>query len=229
MENLKIIAFDADDTLWVNEPYYRDIESAFCELLKEYMPQNEVAQELLNTEVNNLSLYGYGAKSFILSKIETIIKISNGKASINLIQHAIDLGKELLSKPVILLDGVEEVLKELSPKYKLILATKGDLLDQQRKLTDSGLEKYFHHIEVMSDKKVADYSKILKHLDCKAEDFLMIGNSMKSDIIPILELDARAVHIPFHTTWAHEEVDNEINNVNFTELENISRLLEIIP
>lgn len=229
MEKLKFIAFDADDTLWINEPYYRETEKAFCEMLEDYMPYDEAAKELLNTEVGNIPLYGYGGKSFILSKIETIIKITNGKASMDFIQRAIDLGKELLSKPVIVLDGVENVLKELSQKYKLILATKGDLLDQQRKLTESGLEKYFFHVEIMSDKKVADYSKILDKLDCKAEEFLMIGNSLKSDILPLLEIGVKAVHIPFHTTWAHEHIDTIIDNEDFTELKNISYLLDIIP
>ncbi len=228
MEKLKFIAFDADDTLWINEPYYRETEKAFCEMLKDYMPCDEAAKQLLNTEVGNIPLYGYGGKSFILSKIETIIKITNGKASMDFIQRAIDLGKELLSKPVIVLDGVEDVLKELSQKYKLILATKGDLLDQQRKLTESGLQKYFFQVEVMSDKKVADYSKILNKLDCKSEELLMIGNSIKSDILPLLELGAKAIHIPFHTTWAHEEVDTIIENDRFTELESIIDILNLI-
>ncbi len=228
MKNIKVIAFDADDTLWVNEPYFRDVENKFCDLLEEYIPKNKISQELLKTEMSNLSLYGYGVKGFILSMIETIIRICDNKADNKLILNAIKLGKELLQKPIELLDGVEDVLASLNGDYKIVLATKGDLLDQERKLLKSGLEKYFHHIEVMSDKKVENYVKLLKHLECKPEDFLMIGNSLKSDIIPVLELGAYAVHVPYHTTWIHESVDVEIDNFKFFEISKISNVLEIL-
>ena len=135
----------------------------------------------------------------------------------------------MLEKPVELLDGVEEVLKELSKKYRLILATKGDLLDQERKLEKSGLTDYFHHIEVMSDKQEANYSKLLNHLDIKPSEFLMVGNSLKSDILPLVNLNAHAIHIPFHTTWAHEQVsEKETNGKAYKTITSLRELLKML-
>jgi len=228
MKNIKVIAFDADDTLWVNEPYFRETEKKFCNLLKDYLPEDAINSELLETEINNISIYGYGIKGFMLSMIETTSKITNNSADLELINKIIYLGKEMLNKPVELLDGVEILLKKLNGDYKLVLATKGDLLDQERKLIKSGLEKHFHHIEVMSDKKADDYKKLLKHLDCSPEHFLMVGNSIKSDIIPVLEIGAKAVHVPFHTTWSHEEVNGSLEHFDFLEVENISEIREFL-
>ena len=186
MKNIKVIAFDADDTLWVNEPYFREAEEKFSNLLEDFLPHHSVQKELFKTEMDNLNLYGYGVKSFMLSMVETIGRITNDTAETKLINKAIGFGRELLNKPVEILDGVEKVLAELNGDYRLVMATKGDLLDQERKLIKSGLEKHFHHIEIMSDKKVSDYAKLLKHLDCKPEHFFMIVNSFKSDVIPVL-------------------------------------------
>jgi putative hydrolase of the HAD superfamily len=228
MKQIKVIAFDADDTLWVNEPNYQETEEKFCTFLKDYLPIESVSKELFSTEMENLSLYGYGAKGFMLSMIETLIRITNHSASLELVQKVIGLGKELIQKPVELLDGVKDVLAELKGNYRLVLATKGDLLDQERKLFNSGLEEHFHHIEIMSDKKTGDYLKLLKDINCKPENFLMVGNSLKSDVIPVLELGSYAVHVPFHTTWAHEEMVNDIKNPKFMEAKNITELLEIL-
>jgi len=228
MKNIKVIAFDADDTLWVNEPYFRDTEQKFCNLLKDYLPEDSVNSLLLETEISNLAIYGYGIKGFMLSMIETVSKITNNSTSLELVNKIIDLGKEMLNKPVELLDGVEILLGKLNGDYRLVLATKGDLLDQERKLIKSGLEKHFHHIEVMSDKKTNDYKKLLKHLDCSPEHFLMVGNSVKSDIIPVLELGAKAVHVPFHTTWSHEEVKESLENLEYLEVENISEIITLL-
>ena len=153
LKNIEIIAFDGDDTLWVNESYYRKTEQLFCELLSDYLPAERVSEELFKIEVRNLAPYGYGAKAFTLSMIETAIRISNGKISANQISEIIKLGKQLIDSPIELLDGVPDVLSELSRSYTLILASKGDLLDQERKLHKSGLEACFHHIEIMSDKQ----------------------------------------------------------------------------
>jgi putative hydrolase of the HAD superfamily len=224
MKDIKVIAFDADDTLWVNEPYFRESEQKFCYLLKEYFTEETINSELFKTEMKNLKLYGYGIKGFTLSMIETISKITNNKGSLELVNKTIELGKEMLNKPVELLSGVEEVLKSLNGDYKLVLATKGDLLDQERKLIKSGLEKHFHHIEVMSDKKSEDYKKLLKHLDCEPEHFLMIGNSVKSDVIPVLKIGAKAIHVPFHTTWSHEEVNRSLKEFDFLEVSSISEI-----
>jgi putative hydrolase of the HAD superfamily len=153
MNKLKVIAFDADDTLWVNEPYFQEVENKFCEMMEDYHPQHTISRELLKIEIANLSLYGYGVKGYILSMIEAALHISGKTISIEAIEKILDLGKEMLEKPIELLDGVEEVLQQLQGKYRLVVATKGDLLDQERKLKKSGLEKYFHHIEIMSDKE----------------------------------------------------------------------------
>jgi len=205
---IKVIGFDADDTLWVNEPYFRETERAVIHLLSDYMNEEALSQRLFETEMGNLANYGYGAKSFVLSLVETALKVSDYRVPQETIGKILELGKELLNKPVVLLDGVRDALDSLySINYRLILATKGDLLDQQRKLSRSGLEGYFHHIEVMSDKKEEDYANLLHHLDIRAEEFLMVGNSVKSDILPVLGIGAKAVHVPYHTTWAHEEID----------------------
>jgi putative hydrolase of the HAD superfamily len=228
MKNLKVIAFDADDTLWVNEVYYQETEKKFCALLADFMPQHYISQELFKTEMKNLELYGYGIKSFILSMIETLISIVGSTASNKLVSRVIELGREMLEKPIEMFDGVEEVLEHLNGKYLLVLATKGDLLDQERKLIKSSLEKYFHHIEIMSDKKTSDYIKMLKRVDCQSENFLMVGNSVKSDILPVLELGAYAIHIPFHTTWEYEKVEIKIENPNFFEAEKIKDVLKFL-
>lgn len=226
--HITTIAFDADDTLWVNEPYFQETEKKFCTLLEDYLPHHAVSQELFKIEMQNLHLYGYGVKGFMLCMVETINKVSNGKASLELVNKAIELGHHLLQQPVELLEGVTETLENLKGRYRLVMATKGDLLDQERKLEKSGLEKYFHHIEIMSDKKVSDYQKLLTHLDCKPENFLMLGNSIKSDILPVLEIGGFAAHIPFHTTWAHEQHENPLEHENFMELKSINEALKYL-
>jgi putative hydrolase of the HAD superfamily len=223
--NIKVIAFDADDTLWVNEPYFQETEKKFCALLEDYLPHHDVQKELFKTEIENLSLYGYGIKGFMLSMIETALRVSEKSASLDIIEKALEYGKELLAKPIELLDGVAEVLEALKGDYRLVVATKGDLLDQERKLKKSGIEHYFHHIEIMSDKKENDYLKLIRHLDIDPSEFLMLGNSLKSDILPVLEIGGHAFHIPYHVTWAHEEVENRIDHPRFGKLETIKEIL----
>ena len=210
-EGIHVIGFDADDTLWVNETYFRDTENKFADLLEKYETKNKIDQELFRTEIKNLDLYGYGIKGFMLSMIECALDLSNNEVSSKTIGALLDLGKEMISKPVELLNGVEEVLKSLKDKYRLIVLTKGDLLDQERKLERSGLSEYFHHVEVLSDKKEKNYSDLLEHLQISPSEFLMIGNSLKSDVLPLVEIGARAIHVPFHTTWEHEEVKEPID------------------
>lgn len=224
-DNIKVICFDADDTLWVNEPYFREAEEQFCSLLEDYLPRHSVSQELYKTEMANLALYGYGIKSVILSMIETVLRVTENTAPPEILSKVIQYGQELLNKPIELLDGVETVLQSLHGKYRLVVATKGDLLDQERKLKKSGLEHYFHHIEIMSDKKEKDYQKLLKHLDCSPSEFLMIGNSLKSDVLPVLALEGHAVHIPYHITWEHERIDHTIEHPQFFQFEAISDIL----
>lgn len=228
-QNIKVIGFDADDTLWVNETYFREAEIAFGKLLSEYETLNTIDQELFKKEIDNLPLYGYGIKAFVLSMVESALEQSNYNISTKAIGAILNIGKEMLDKPVELLDGVEEVLMHFSKKYRLILATKGDLLDQERKLEKSGLTKYFHHIEVLSDKQEVNYSRLLNHLDIKPSEFLMIGNSLKSDVLPLVNIKAHAIHVPFHTTWAHEQVtEEETNGKAYKTIKSLRDLLKII-
>ena len=223
---ISVIAFDADDTLWVNEPFFRESEEKFSRLLAAYESESQVMTILFETEIRNLALYGYGIKGFMLSMIETILTVTEHKATPELFERALAIGKEMFDKPVELLPGVEEVLKKLYGKYRLVVATKGDLLDQERKLKKSGLHHYFHHIEIMSDKQESDYEKLVKHLDCPVNEFLMIGNSLKSDVLPVLAIGGNAIHIPFHTTWLHEHVEDEIVHNNFYQM---TALADILP
>ena len=224
--NLKVIAFDADDTLWDNEAYFLEAENKFCELMEDYLPRHTVSRELLQTEIKNISLYGI--KAFILSMIETAIRISDKTINVSVIEKIIGFGQELLEKPVHLIDGVEDVLSEVKGRYRLMMATKGDLLDQERKLKKSGLASYFHHIEIMSEKKEEDYQKLIRHLDIKPTEFLMIGNSIKSDVLPVLNIGGHGFHVPYHTTWAHEKVDIQLEHPKFRQLTTIKGLLNLI-
>jgi putative hydrolase of the HAD superfamily len=228
-EMIKVIAFDADDTLWINEPYFQATEKKFCALLEDYLPHHTVSKELLKTEIANLSLYGYGIKGFMLSMIETALSVTDKTISMEVVAKAIEYGKELINHPIELLEGVEEVLQQLKDRYRLVVATKGDLLDQERKLKNSGIEHYFHHIEIMSDKKESDYKKLIKHLDIDSSEFLMIGNSLKSDVLPVLALGGHGYHVPYHTTWAHEQVEHTIDHANFKELKDIREILSYLP
>ncbi len=228
IKNIKVIGFDADDTLWVNEPHYQKTEAVFCGLLSDFLPQKELSEALFKTEMQNLALYGYGGKSFLLSMIETAQRISNNRVENHILAQIIMLGKTLLDQPVELLDGVKETLEKLASRdVELILATKGDLLDQERKLTKSELKAYFHHIEIMSDKKVQNYAALLAHLDIAPENFLMIGNSLKSDILPVVELGGYAIHIPYHTTWVHEQVEAVSDSPNYQQMTIISNVLDL--
>jgi len=226
MNKFEIVGFDADDTLWLNESYYRSMEDEFYLLMQDYLGPDKLAQELLQTEVRNIPIYGFGVKSFTLSMIETAIKFSSGKISIDAIQQIVDMGKSILNHPVELLDDVRDVLQALNGRYKLILVTKGDLLHQEKKLRESSLENYFDHIEIVSDKTEQDYQKLIDHLDIPAEKFLMIGNSLKSDVLPVLNIGGHAYHVPYHTTWELEKVHKEIDHPNFKELTSIKEVLD---
>lgn len=206
---LKVIAFDADDTLWSNEPFFQEVERKYTELLSEYGSSKEISAELFKTEMNNLECLGYGAKAFTISMIETALRVSHQQIPAAMIQQIILLGKSLLEMPIELLPGVEETLKALKAesRYRLVVATKGDLLDQERKLKRSGLTPYFDHIEIMSDKTEKEYTRLLQLLQVSPEEFLMVGNSLKSDIQPVLAIGGYGVHIPFEVMWQHEVVD----------------------
>lgn len=224
----KVIAFDADDTLFINEPYFEETEKKFCALMEPWLSRQSASQMLFQTQINNLPLYGYGIKGYMLSMVEASLEISKGTLSSKHIERILEIGKELIQKPIELLDGVEETLAALSPHYKLIVATKGDLKDQQRKLHDSGLGHYFHHIEVMSDKQEVNYMKLLQRIEVEPHEFMMIGNSLRSDVLPVLEIGGYACHVPFHTTWAHEQIDHEVEHENFRALTDIREVLPLL-
>lgn len=225
---IQVIGFDADDTLWVNETYFREAEERFAELLDGYETKNKIDQELFKMEMQNLGRYGYGIKAFVLSMIESAIELSNNKVSNVVLSKILDIGKEMLEQPVVLLAGVETVLQKLQSKYRLIVLTKGDLLDQERKLERSGLKKYFHHVEVLSDKKEENYKDLLDHLQINPSEFLMLGNSLKSDVLPIVKIGASAIHIPFHTTWEHEMVSTEEETNEYLTLHKIEDILTLL-
>lgn len=227
--NPKVIAFDADDTLWHNEPYFDEAQAKFCALFQNYASHQEILQLILSHQVKNLPMYGFGIKAFTLSMIEAALELTNHQISGNVIEKIIGIGKELLAKPVELLPNVEEVLHQLKNDYKLIVATKGDLKDQHRKLHDSGLGNFFHHIEVMSDKTDLDYQKMLGRLDIQPSDFMMIGNSLKSDVLPVLNIGGFGVHVPYHTTWEYEKIDFEVIHDNFKAVNELTDVLSILP
>ncbi|RFM25664.1 HAD family hydrolase [Deminuibacter soli] len=227
-KDIQVIVFDADDTLWSNEPYFRETEAAFCRLLAQYLPQTDVERILLRIEIANIPLYGYGIKAFILSMIETALEIAGDAFNADLTRQILALGTHMLNQPVVLLEDIEHVLQQLRQRYRLVVATKGDLLDQERKLKKSGLAHYFHHIEVMSEKDEASYLKLVKHLDVPPGNMLMVGNSLKSDILPVLGIGGHALHIPFHTTWIHETVSDAIEHDNLYRAETFTQLLSLV-
>ncbi|MBU8902559.1 MAG: HAD family hydrolase [Victivallales bacterium] len=226
---IKVIAFDADDTLWENQPHFNEIITEFTKLLKVYCSEKKSLDSIHEMQVKNLPLYGFGARSLTLSMIQAACELSNHQIDALSIEKIIQLGKKLLMMPVELIDSAQEVVKQLQGKYRLILITKGDLVEQERKLSNSGLIKYFHHIEILSDKRVEDYQNLFDRLNLKPEEFLMIGNSLKSDILPVLELNAKAIYIPYHSTWEHEQVnDYDKNHKNLRQIEKLSDLIQIL-
>jgi putative hydrolase of the HAD superfamily len=229
LKEIKTICFDADDTLWYNETIFRNTEKKFYSLLKDYAPAKQLEHALLAVELKNIPLYGFGIKAFILSMIETAVKVSKGKVNARVIDKILTLCKQMLEHPVVVMDGAEDVLKKASSKYNVVVATKGDILDQERKIQKSGMVKYLHHIEIMSQKNPASYKKLLKRLNVKPRNFLMIGNSLKSDIMPVLEIGAHAIYVPCADTWAYEaEDESKIQNPRFTKVQNIKEILKLI-
>lgn len=228
MKNIHVIAFDADDTLWANENHFQAMENKFCSLLAAHYPAQFISEELFKTEMKNLPLYGYGIKCVMLCMIETANRIAKPERIPDLINQIIQFGQNIIHTPVELLDGVAAILNELQGKYTLVLATKGDLLDQERKLDRSGLKDFFTHVEVMSDKQSDNYQKLLSRIDCPAENFLMVGNSLKSDIVPVLALNSHAAHIPYAVTWLHETYEEPVVHPNYIQLKSINDILNHI-
>lgn len=222
---IRTIAFDADDTLWVNEPFFRDGEAQLQKIVAEWAAPEELIRALYDVEMQNMEAYGYGIKAFVLSMLETAMKVSENRIPAEKLAEIVELGKRQIAKPVELLDGVEEVLESLQGRYRLVMATKGDILDQRRKLAKSGLERYFHHIEVMCDKQTDDYDRMFGRLGCSPDEVLMIGNSLRSDVLPVLEMGGWGAYVPFHVTWEHEVVDDNIEHPRYLRLEKLADIL----
>jgi putative hydrolase of the HAD superfamily len=201
------LAFDADDTLWHNETHYAETQEAFRSLLRAYHDDAWIDARLHDTEMRNLRSYGYGVKAFTLSMIETALELTENRLDGAGLRQVLDLGRAMLAKPVEPLPGVAEVLHELAGAFDLMLITKGDLFDQETKLAKSGLGSHFSQVEIVSEKDEATYAALLQRHRLPPTAFTMVGNSVKSDILPVLALGARAIHIPYHTTWAHELVE----------------------
>lgn len=207
LKNIALIAFDADDTLWDNEPKYRSAEKSFVKILSRYISEDIIPNELLKIEIKNLPICGYGTKSFCMSMMETAMKITDFKITTEELYQIYNLAKNLLKHPVLVYDGVSETLDAISKKYPLALITKGDTLEQERKLFSSELMDKFNFIEIVHEKDEKTYSKLIAKFKLKPEQFLMIGNSPKSDILPILKIGGHAIYIPSDLLWSHETID----------------------
>jgi putative hydrolase of the HAD superfamily len=224
-----LIAFDADDTLWHNESLYAEVQEKFARLLSPYHDAQTVAQRLNTAEMRNLEYFGYGIKGFALSMIETAIELTDGQIPGRDIQTVINLVKEMLMAEVCLLEHAKEVVAKLSESHSLMIITKGDLRDQETKIQRSGLAHYFKHVEVVSDKTSDSYAALLAKYQVAAPRFLMVGNSMRSDILPVVALGGQAVYIPYQITWAHETVAPQPSDQpGYFELEHLGLLPALI-
>jgi len=227
---LTTIAFDADDTLWRNEDIFIHAQDEFIRLLSPYHDDNYIRSHLNEVQIKNLEHFGYGIKGFTLSMIETAIELTQGRVTGKEIHEIIQLAKCMLASPVELLPNVSQVLEDLQGKYRLMVITKGDLLDQESKLARSGIADVFDAIEVVSDKTSDVYQQILQRHKIAAEEFLMVGNSLKSDILPVLDVGGQALHIPYHSTWDHELVTEStlLRYPQLGALRDISQLIDCL-
>jgi len=206
---MKLVAFDGDDTLWHNESIFSMTHERFAAIMEQYVEPDAIGERLFATEMRNLALFGYGVKSFTLSMIETAIELSDGEVTGEDIQAIIDSGRSMLEHPVEVLDGAEEAISTLSESHRVMLITKGDLFDQESKLARSGLGDHFDAVEIVATKDERAYSGILRRHGADPSGFVMIGNSPRSDIVPVLALGGWAIHVPHPLTWAHEHADDE--------------------
>ena len=225
LDQIKVVAFDADDTLWENEKRFRKAEKLVAERLSEYGDFDYISSELYKIECANMEDYGFGAKAYILSMVETAVNISKGKVDAGTVKFIIDSGREILHNPAKPFPGVVETLRKLSDSgaYRLVLLTKGELLDQEHKIARSGLAGFFSHIEILSNKSDREYSSLCAKLGIEPGQFMMVGNSFKSDIDPVLRLGGWGVHIPFEVLWKLEHVD-EYDHPRLFRLSSIDQL-----
>jgi len=219
------IGFDADDTLWHSENHFAVTEERFRRLLAPWTPPDTAGELLVERERANLKIFGYGVKGFTLSMIETAIEISDGQVPAEAVQQLIDWGKELLGHPVELIDGAQDVLTTLGEDHRLVLITKGDLFHQESKVAESGLADHFDSVEILSEKSPESYAGVLDRLGVKPSEFVMIGNSVRSDILPVLNLGGRAIHVPYGITWSHEQVEAAEETHNWETIGSLPELL----
>jgi putative hydrolase of the HAD superfamily len=222
---IDLIALDADDTLWQNEINYRRAEQRFYEMLAPYADVETIEGRLLEMETRNLPTFGYGIKGFVLSMIETAVALTDGQFSGQDVQAIVDLGREMTQAPVELLSGVAETVEALAARRPLMLLTKGDLLDQEAKIARSGLARHFQYVEVVSQKDAPTYAALLAAHGIPSARFLMVGNSLKSDVLPVLAIGGQAVYIPHHLTWVHEEAPaHEVEGAAYHTLDRFDKL-----
>ena len=229
MKRIKVIAFDADDTLWDCQSWFDDVERKCCELLKPWATAREVSEGLFATERKNLSLTGYGTKAFTLSLIENAVRVSHEQLTGDIVMQLIDLGKELLNVPTTPLPEVQETLQQLADmrRYRLVVFTKGELMDQENKLRRSGLEGFFSHMETVSNKTEKEYRQLCENLNVAPEETVMVGNSFRSDIAPALEAGASAIHIPYHVVWELEKSE-EYDHEKLRRITHFSEILDVL-
>ena len=224
---VNIIAFDADDTLWHNEGIFYSTHDKFKALLSKYHDEEWIGKQLYETEARNILHFGYGVKGFTLSMIETAIELSEGRISASEIHSLIEIGREMMNAPVELLEGVSDTIETIAQSFELMLITKGDLFHQESKLARSGLGDYFSRIEIVSEKGQNVYERILNKHQLTPQQFVMVGNSLKSDILPVVSLGGIAIHIPYKTEWIHERVHpDDLEGKQYIELKHISKLPE---
>lgn len=222
---IEIVGLDADDTLWHNEPLFTSRREQFCALLSRYEPQGVPEAQLNDVEMRNLRHFGYGVKGFVLSMIETAIEITGGRLESRDVRQIIDWGREMLAGPTRLLDGVAEAVEALAGEYTIILVTKGDLLDQETKLARSGIGGLFKGIEIVSEKNAEVYRRVMTRYGVRPERFVMVGNSLRSDVLPVVEAGAHAVYVPYEMSWIHERVPEEaLAGARYYEIPHIREL-----
>jgi putative hydrolase of the HAD superfamily len=225
----EVIAFDADDTLWDNELLYIRAKARFIELLSVYQDSDLIERRLDKIEVGNVSVYGYGIKSFMLSMVDTAVELSGGRITGREMSKVLDLGRQMLINPVQLFPHTKDVLAELSKDWSLMLLTKGDVFEQSQKIERSGLSHYFRYVEITGDKTKASYQALFERRLIDPRKFLMVGNSLKSDILPVIELGGQAVYIPYQNTWSHEHPGpDELSNGEYHQIDNLGQLPGLI-
>lgn len=228
MATINTIGFDADDTLWHNERVFRLTQERFVDLLDDYADHDQVEARLVETERRNLRLYGYGIKGFTLSLMETALDLTEGKFDARGMRQILAWSREMLTHPVEPLPQVRETLAALQERYALVLITKGDLFDQERKLAESGLAEFFNGVEIVSEKTEQLYKELFARHGRGVEHSLMVGNSMKSDILPVLDAGGWAVHVPYEVTWALEQADDPDDDARFRRISHLGELTGLI-